>query len=67
MYSTILTIHYLIYYLHVRNVSHPLGPLHLKAIVIAYFTTVQCLIYCLHVRNDSHLLGPLHLKAIVIT
>ncbi len=35
----------LIYYLHVRNVSHSLGPLHLKAIVIAKFTTVQCLIY----------------------
>jgi hypothetical protein len=65
MYSAILTIHCLMYYLHVRNVSHPLGPLHLKAIVIAYFTTVQCLIYYLHVQNVSHPLGPLHLKAIL--
>ena len=56
----------LIHYLHLRHVSHPLGPLHLKAMVIAYLTTVHCLIYCLHVRNVSHPLGPLHLKAIVI-
>jgi hypothetical protein len=45
---------------------HPLGPLHLKAIVIADFTTTQCLNYYLHVRNVSNSLGPLHLKEIVI-
>jgi hypothetical protein len=35
----------------VRNVSHPLGPLHLKVIVIAKFTDVQCLIYYCTVPN----------------
>jgi hypothetical protein len=68
----------LIYYLHVHNVPHPLGPLLLKAIAIAYctvpnlllysawFTSVQLLIYYLHVRNVPHPLGSFHLKAIVI-
>ncbi len=46
-----------------RIVSHPLGPLLLKAIVIAKFTTTQCLIYYLHLRQNSH---PLQLKAIII-
>jgi hypothetical protein len=45
------TVQCLIYYLHVRNVSHPLGPLHLKAIVSASFTTIQCLIYYCTVPN----------------
>ncbi len=56
----------LIYYLHLRHVSHPHGLLHLKAMVIASFATIQCLIHYLHVRHVSDPLGPLHLKAIVI-
>jgi hypothetical protein len=46
-----------IYYLNVRNVSHPLGPLHLKAIGIASFTNIQCLI-CDYTVSNVRLYSP---------